>query len=192
MTISTENTALCYILSTMLQDPGVPGVLPGDLIFVIAEDPADSAGFTRLGDHLVADIELTLSEALLGFARPLAHLDGTALRVTGGARAAAVGSTTPAESSVATAGTAADDAVLPKQQKKRKGGKKSLRKDVGKDVGQAAAVGQQQQNRHHLGFVVRPGDLKRLRGKGMPKRGVPGAYGDLYIRFSVVFPTEVS
>jgi DnaJ-class molecular chaperone len=174
----------------MLQDPGVAGVLPGDLIFVITEDLAESAGFVRLGDHLVADIELTLSEALLGFARPLAHLDGTTLRVTGGARVAAVSSTT---GSVSTAGTAAVDAVLAKQQKKRKGGKKSMKRDGDKDVGAAAAtVGQQQQNRYLPGFVVRPGDLKRLRGKGMPKRGVPGAYGDLYIRFSVAFPTEVS
>jgi DnaJ-class molecular chaperone len=167
----------------MLQDPGVPGVLPGDLIFVITEDPTESAGFVRLGDHLVADIELTLSEALLGFARPLAHLDGTTLRVTGG--------TTAVAGSTSTAGTAAVEAVLAKQQKKRKGGKKGSKTDVGKDVG-AATVAQQQQNRYIPGFVVRPGDLKRLRGKGMPKRGVPGAYGDLYIRFSVAFPTEVS
>eukprot|EP00953_Heterococcus_sp_UTEX-ZZ885_P010158 5931-Heterococcus_DN1.PRE.1 len=66
-----------------------------------------------------------------------------------------------------------------------------MKRDGDKDVGAAAAtVGQQQQNRYLPGFVVRPGDLKRLRGKGMPKRGVPGAYGDLYIRFSVAFPTE--
>jgi DnaJ C terminal domain len=177
------------VLLLYIQDPGIPGVLPGDLIFVITEDPADSAGFTRHGDHLVADIELTLSEALLGFARPLAHLDGTTLRVTGGARAAAAAaaagfSTAAAAGSASTAGTAA---VEQKQQKKRKGGKKDAKKDVGKDVGQTV-----EQKKFLPGFVVRPGDFKRLRAKGMPKRGVPGAYGDLYIRFSVAFPTEVS
>ncbi|KAG5182733.1 putative molecular chaperone, partial [Tribonema minus] len=67
------------------QDPGIPGIAPGDLVFVLREAPPDAngGGFTRVGDHLVVDVELTLAEALLGFCRPLCHLDGTTIKVRG-------------------------------------------------------------------------------------------------------------
>lgn len=38
--------------------------------------------------------------------------------------------------------------------------------------------------------VIKPNQLKKIRGKGMPRLGKDGIYGDLYIQFDVVFPTH--
>jgi len=41
------------------------------------------------------------------------------------------------------------------------------------------------------GSIVSTGDLFKLKGQGMPKES-EGEYGDLYIQFNVIFPTEIS
>ena len=49
--------------------------VPRDLIVQVLENK--HAIFTRRGDDLLTSIEISLREALLGFERPLRHLDGT-------------------------------------------------------------------------------------------------------------------
>ena len=139
---------LCWLYSAVLQDPGIPDVIPGDLIFVLREAAVSSemGHFARLGDHLVVELELTLSEALLGFERPLAHLDGTTLRVS--------------------------NTYLP-------------------SAAAASKDNLHQQKQDRGSTVIRPGEFRKVTGKGMPKRGLPGQFGDLYIRFAVAFPSEV-
>ena len=54
------------------QEPGIP---PGDVIFVLETKPHEF--FERSGSDLLAHVNITLSEALLGFSRViLTHLDG--------------------------------------------------------------------------------------------------------------------
>jgi DnaJ-class molecular chaperone len=51
-----------------------------DLIVVIEEEPHEA--FTRKGENVYVDIELTLYEALFGFRKIVYHLDGRILRVS--------------------------------------------------------------------------------------------------------------
>lgn len=54
---------------------------PGDLVFTVVEKPHEI--FSRAGDDLSAEVEISLAEALAGFSRVvLKHLDGRAIRVT--------------------------------------------------------------------------------------------------------------
>ncbi|CAN0437221.1 unnamed protein product, partial [Discosporangium mesarthrocarpum] len=56
-------------------DAGVAGVAPGDLVFVVREAPHPV--FRRLGGyHLVAEVTVTLAEALTGLSRPIDLPDG--------------------------------------------------------------------------------------------------------------------
>jgi len=60
------------------QEPGLP---PGDVVFVLHASPHES--FERSGNDLLANVTITLSEALLGFSRILiTHLDGRGVKVT--------------------------------------------------------------------------------------------------------------
>jgi len=60
------------------QKPGIPA---GDVIFVLKASPHES--FERSGNDLLANITITLSEALLGFSRIiLTHLDGRGVKMT--------------------------------------------------------------------------------------------------------------
>jgi len=60
------------------QDPDLPA---GDIVFVVAEK--EHPVFKRRGDDLIMEMEIDLVEALCGFQRPLTHLDGRTLMVTG-------------------------------------------------------------------------------------------------------------
>lgn len=51
-----------------------PGVEPGDVIIVLAEQQHDN--FNRKGDNLIHNVKVTLSEALCGFNKVIKHLDG--------------------------------------------------------------------------------------------------------------------
>jgi DnaJ family protein A protein 2 len=57
----------------------VPGTLAGDVIIVVQEKEHDT--FKRKGADLVAEVELSLSEALCGFVRTITHLDGRVLKL---------------------------------------------------------------------------------------------------------------
>ena len=58
-----------------------PGVPPGDVVFVLEVERHDA--FERSGNDLLAKVEITLSEALLGFSRiVIKHLDGRGLKVS--------------------------------------------------------------------------------------------------------------
>ena len=82
--------------------------------------------FERSGNDLLAKVQITLSEALLGFSRILIkHLDGRGLKVNS-----------------------------PPNK------------------------------------IIKTGDTIVLKGEGMPHLRRPGEKGDLYIIFSVEFPTE--
>ncbi|KAH7911354.1 hypothetical protein BJ138DRAFT_1113287 [Hygrophoropsis aurantiaca] len=60
------------------QEPDIP---PGDVIFKLQVEPHDA--FERSGSDLLANVSITLSEALLGFSRILiTHLDGRGIRVS--------------------------------------------------------------------------------------------------------------
>ena len=50
------------------------GHIAGDLKFVIRQVPHEF--FVRKDDDLLMNLQITLTEALLGFAKPVAHLDG--------------------------------------------------------------------------------------------------------------------
>lgn len=57
-----------------------PEQLPGDIIFTLVEKPHDV--FTRIGNDLSADLNVTLAEALSGFSRVvLKHLDGRGIHI---------------------------------------------------------------------------------------------------------------
>ncbi|KAI0127522.1 DnaJ C terminal domain-containing protein [Xylariales sp. AK1849] len=58
-----------------------PDQKPGDLVFVLEEEPHDF--FHRIGADLSADLDVTLAEALGGFSRVvLTHLDGRGIQIT--------------------------------------------------------------------------------------------------------------
>ncbi|KAI9911964.1 hypothetical protein PsorP6_009494 [Peronosclerospora sorghi] len=50
-----------------------PGMVPGDVIFRLHQVP--HARFRRTGDDLHYDVEISLEEALLGYSKPIQHLD---------------------------------------------------------------------------------------------------------------------
>jgi DnaJ-class molecular chaperone/serine/threonine protein kinase len=54
-----------------------PGMVAGDVIILLKEKQHDV--FRRMGSDLIANVELTLSEALCGFKRSFTHLDGRVL-----------------------------------------------------------------------------------------------------------------
>ncbi|CAJ2505966.1 Uu.00g000960.m01.CDS01 [Anthostomella pinea] len=58
-----------------------PDQTPGDLVFVLVEEPHDV--FNRIGNDLSANMEITLAESLCGFSRVvLQHLDGRGVHIT--------------------------------------------------------------------------------------------------------------
>ncbi|KAH6661279.1 hypothetical protein BKA67DRAFT_511427, partial [Truncatella angustata] len=58
-----------------------PDMRPGDIVFVLEEEPHDV--FNRIGADLSADLDITLAEALGGFSRVvLAHLDGRGIKIS--------------------------------------------------------------------------------------------------------------
>lgn len=58
----------------------LPDQIPGDIVFIVVEEPHDQ--FTRIGNDLSADLEVTLAEALTGFSRVvLKHLDGRGINI---------------------------------------------------------------------------------------------------------------
>lgn len=59
----------------------VPDQEPGDIVFELKE--TDHKTFERVGNDLMAKIEITLAEALTGFSRPVVkHLDGRGISIT--------------------------------------------------------------------------------------------------------------
>lgn len=59
----------------------LPDQKPGDLVFILVEEPHDT--FNRIGQDLSADLNITLEEALCGFSRVvLTHLDGRGIQIT--------------------------------------------------------------------------------------------------------------
>lgn len=100
-----------------------PDQKPGDLVFVLVEEPHDV--FHRIGADLSAGLDITLAEALCGFSRVvLTHLDGRGIHIT-----------------------------------------------------------------HPQGKVLRPGQVLKVTGEGMPqKRGE--VKGDLYLIVKIDFPED--
>jgi DnaJ homolog subfamily A member 2 len=57
-----------------------PDQIPGDLVFVLVEEPHET--FNRIGNDLSADLDITLAEALTGFSRVvIEHLDGRGIHI---------------------------------------------------------------------------------------------------------------
>ena len=54
-----------------------PGVIPGDIVFVIDEKPHPT--FRRDGNDLIHNVRLSLADALCGTTINVQHLDGTLL-----------------------------------------------------------------------------------------------------------------
>lgn len=52
-----------------------PDMIPGDLVVTVKQSP-HKFFHSRHGDHLYADINLNLKEALLGYSKKITHLDG--------------------------------------------------------------------------------------------------------------------
>jgi DnaJ-class molecular chaperone len=52
----------------------VPDMERGDLIFTLKQRLHDR--FTRVGNNLFIEVDLTLEESLLGFKKVVSHLDG--------------------------------------------------------------------------------------------------------------------
>ncbi|KAI1497517.1 hypothetical protein F5X99DRAFT_396607 [Biscogniauxia marginata] len=100
-----------------------PDQTPGDLVFILVEEPHDV--FNRIGNDLSADMPITLAEALCGFSRVvLKHLDGRGIQIN-----------------------------------------------------------------HPRGKILRPGQVLKVEGEGMPlKRGEEK--GDLYLMVKVEFPDD--
>ncbi|KAK7436085.1 DnaJ domain-containing protein [Colletotrichum acutatum] len=100
-----------------------PDQTPGDIVFHLAEEPHDE--FTRIGNDLSAELNVSLAEALGGFSRVvLTHLDGRGIHME-----------------------------------------------------------------RQRGEILRPGDILKVAGEGMPqKRGEEK--GDLYLIVNVEFPED--
>ncbi len=49
-------------------------MVQGDIVFVISQSPHSL--FKRVDNNLFMTLEISLEEALLGFSRTIAHLDG--------------------------------------------------------------------------------------------------------------------
>ncbi|KAF9432276.1 hypothetical protein BGZ76_011026 [Entomortierella beljakovae] len=96
-----------------------------DIEFVLEEKPHDT--FTRRGDDLIVDLELSLVEALSGFSKTVKTLNGRTLPVSA-------------------SGTR----------------------------------------------VIQPGQEEKFPGEGMPISKKPGQKGDLIVRFTVKFPTQLT
>ncbi|KAG0196992.1 hypothetical protein BGX33_001036 [Mortierella sp. NVP41] len=43
---------------------------------------------------------------------------------------------------------------------------------------------------HPRGEVIRPGQIRRISGEGMPKRNLPPEKGDLFVKFDIEFPDD--
>jgi DnaJ-class molecular chaperone len=89
--VPNEKTLVAHIEKGMPSDGEVrfereseqtPGVTPGDVIFKFKQQP--HARFRRTGDDLHHEMHLSLREALLGFSRTVAHLDGRQVTVQHG------------------------------------------------------------------------------------------------------------
>lgn len=103
------------------QSPGIPA---GDVVFVLQLQRHDA--FERSGNDIIAKVQITLSESLLGFSRILIkHLDGRGLKVSS-----------------------------PRNK------------------------------------IIKTSDTIVLKGEGMPHFHRSGEKGDLYIVFTVEFPSE--
>lgn len=63
-----------YVLNYELEADQKPGEVPGDLHVTVVTAPHER--FERRGNDLLVTVQLTLKEALLGFEKELAHLDG--------------------------------------------------------------------------------------------------------------------
>ncbi|EPE04273.1 hypothetical protein F503_01277 [Ophiostoma piceae UAMH 11346] len=58
----------------------LPDQIPGDIVFTLVEEPHEI--FSRAGDDLTAELDITLAEALTGFSRVvLKHLDGRGIHI---------------------------------------------------------------------------------------------------------------
>lgn len=56
-----------------------PGMIPGDVVFKVRVKEHDR--FTRRGNHLHMQMEISLGEALLGFEKTVLHLDGREVKI---------------------------------------------------------------------------------------------------------------
>jgi len=100
-----------------------PKRMPGDVTLKFKQQP--HSVFTRTGNDLKMDVEISLKEALLGHKTIIKHLDGHTVEV-------------------------------------------------------------------NVGGVTKPHELIRIRGEGMPFRGDPTSFGDLYVRFLLRMPSSES
>jgi len=105
------------------QSDQMPGAISGDLIVVLVERQ-DNSPWTRLGDDLLYEVNISLVEALTGFKFQISHMDGRILHVN------------------------------------------SEEKDI-----------------------IKPGDLRKIPGEGMPMYKNFTQKGELYIKFEIEFPT---
>lgn len=88
-TIMEEKTLTAQIERGMASDAEIrfereseqsPGITPGDVIFKLRQ--GEHPRFKREGDNLRHEMKLSLKEALLGFSRPIAHLDNREVTVS--------------------------------------------------------------------------------------------------------------
>lgn len=56
-----------------------PGMIPGDIILVVKQEPHPR--FKRKGKNLYMDMDISLKEALLGFEKTVTHLDGHEVKI---------------------------------------------------------------------------------------------------------------
>ncbi|CAJ1009179.1 putative DnaJ domain/DnaJ C terminal domain/DnaJ central domain containing protein [Leishmania naiffi] len=63
-----------HVLTYELEADQTPGQVPGDVLVTVVSAPHPL--FRRSGNDLYANVSITLKEALLGFEKTLAHLDG--------------------------------------------------------------------------------------------------------------------
>uniref|UniRef100_A0A7S3JAJ1 Chaperone DnaJ C-terminal domain-containing protein n=1 Tax=Euplotes harpa TaxID=151035 RepID=A0A7S3JAJ1_9SPIT len=59
--------------------PQQPDVIPGDVVVILKQSKHDQ--FNRVGDDLYTEMMITFKEAMMGFKKPLKHLDGRKIEV---------------------------------------------------------------------------------------------------------------
>ena len=169
----------------------IPDAAPADVVFLIKQ--RRHPVYTRRGSDLAMEVHITLAEAIVGFKRKIACLDGNEI---------VIGS--PFEVMNVLTEELVDAPRLPDlvdndQDDEKEGSDTSTNATSPENSTSMKEFPVQQivkttTTSYHLpSKIIQSGDVHVLKGKGMPIRGVGGHdYGDLYVQYIVDLPGGAS
>jgi DnaJ C terminal domain len=139
---------------------------PGDVIFILTQAPHPT--FTRKGHDLAMELTIGLDEAISGVERPIRHLDGSEIWI---------------QSASSSKRGLSSKLGWPSHHHHHHHSKSD--QDSFPD---ATAQSSPSPSTKETPLVIQTGDVQVLKGRGMPKRHLPGEFGDLYIQYRVEMP----